>query len=160
MADILFQCADTPVGGLKELYYTVLDEVSSLTPDSSTGEITIAKSKVKTIDFNKKDGATNFTEVTTSQPNGAQSTVPTVTVQLNGFSKATRDTLDKISNPLLRLVLIGQTDDGKYWMLGRKYGMIASQVTSGTGANNADFNGYNVTFTGEEDEMATPCKFS
>lgn len=155
MQSIALYCEDKPVGGLKSLHFAMLSDIKSLAV--TNGTVTVSKAKLKELVFNTKDGATNFTEVTTSQGNGSQSTVPTVTVQFNGINATTRDQLDKLSNPLVKLCLVGQTADGKYWLLGRKYGMVATEVTASTGANNADFNGYNVTFTGEEDELAIPC---
>lgn len=152
MQSVNITCNDKPIGGLKSLRYLMLSDVE----ESEAGVFSVSKAKSKALIFNKKDGATNFTEVTTSQANGSQSTVPTVMTQFNGICKATRDVLEKLSNPLVKVAIVAETADGSFWLLGRKYGMVASEVTSGTGATNGDFNGYNVTFTGEENELAVP----
>lgn len=150
MQSIHLDCNDIPVGGLKSIRYAYHKDVVETTP----GKPTISASKLKEIRFNKKDGATNFTEVTTSQANGSQSTVPTLTVQLNGLNATTRQALDAISSPLVKLAIVAEDANGTLWVLGRKYGMVLTEVTAGTGASNGDFNGYNLTFTGEENELA------
>lgn len=153
MQGIVLSCNDKPTGGLKSLRFMMLADA----PKAATaGKWTVSRAKTKQLIFNKKDEATNFNESTTSQANGSSSTIPTVSVQFNGITKATRDALEQLSNPLVRLVLIAETDDGAFWMLGRSFGMILSEVSSGTGASNGDFNGYNATFTGEETDLAVP----
>lgn len=161
MANIRICLDDVPTGGLQEIKYGLFDEVSA-TLEESAGKVTgtSTNSKLRTISFNKKDETTNFTEVTTNQTNGSQVIVPTLTVQLNGLNKDTRDAADKLSSPNVRLIMFVKTVDGIVWCLGRKYGMICSQVTSGTGTNSGDFNGYTLTFTGEEDDNIVPASLT
>lgn len=161
MTNIRICLDDTPAGGLQEIKYGLFNEVSATLAEADgkiTGTSTIAK--LRSITFNKKDETTNFTEVTTNQTNGSQVIVPTVTAQLNGLNKATRDAADKLSSPNVRLIMFVKTVDGVTWCLGRKYGMICSQVASGTGTNSGDFNGYTLTFTGEEDDNILPAELT
>lgn len=147
---------DVPTGGLQELHYGVFSELEPLMKETE-GVITgVTEAKLKKIVFNKKDNATKFNEVTTNETNGSQVIVPTVNVQLNGLNKATRDAAESLSRPAVRLVIFAKTVDGVVWCIGRKYGLIASSVTSGTGTGSADFNGYTITFTGEEDDNIMP----
>lgn len=152
---------DVPTGGIQEIKYGVFSELSALLVEDENGNLTGATAAaLKTITFNKKDEATNFNEITTNQTNGSQVIVPTLTVQLNGINKATRDAAEAISKPNVRLIVFAKTVDGVIWCLGRKYGMICSQVSLNTGTGSADFNGYSLTFTGEEDDNIAPATIS
>lgn len=151
MKSISLTCEDKATGGIRAIHYMMQHDC---VPVSEDGTLVVDKTKTRQIAFNLKDGATNFSEVTNAQANGTASTVPTIVSQLNGLNKATRDSLEKLSNPLVKLVLIAETADGTMWAFGRGYGLVLTEVASGTGAGNGDFNGYTITFTGEEQELA------
>lgn len=156
MNNIRICVGDTPVGGITEVKYGVFSEIKPMLTETVAGEVTATaatiNAKLKSIAFNKKDETSNINEVATNSTNGSKVIVPTVTIQISGLTKETRDASEKLSKPNLRLVLLVKTADGITWCIGRKYGLYASQVTSATGVGSADFTGYSLTFTGEEDD--------
>ena len=52
--------------------------------------------------------------------------------------------------------VIVETQNGDFWLLGYKNGCYMSASTSSTGQGYGDLNGYNVTITGTEPDMAIP----
>lgn len=155
MKGIALSCDDKPTGGLVSLRLGILGD-HAVTGTAETGFKTDFTKKTINIVFNKKDNATNFIEDTNATAGGSKIVTPTATVQLAGLNKATRDNINKLANPLVKVVLFAETVDGVVWMMGREFGMYLSSVEGGTGVAASDFNGYTLTFTGEEKDKSIP----
>lgn len=57
-------------------------------------------------------------------------------------------------------VAIIEDQNGNYWLLGRVNGMDLTTGTAGTGVAYGDRNGYALTLTGMEPELASPIEFA
>lgn len=154
MASVVIKCEDVPTGGLQALKLGILGDHPIVTEDDGATYTTDLSKKLIELTFNKKDEATKFNEVTNTVAGGSKVTVPTVTVQFAGINKATRDAIMKLANPMVKVCIFATTADGKIWALGREFGMMLTSVTMNTGTSASDFNGYRLTFTGEEKEKA------
>jgi len=171
---VSLDCNDIPVGGINEIYISnycdaavaVVDKPlkGDGSPNAAFGKATAigfredpvnsGKGKVYKIEFNKRDGVTNFTDAKTVDPSGLITVVPTLTIEL---PKATAEKMalgNAMANPSATFKFFIGTAAGTKHVLGAKFGMTMSEVSMQSGTGRTDKNTVTYTFIGEESELA------
>lgn len=159
LAGITYDCTDLSVGGIKRVLVgnksTVLGHISV-----TNGVVTVSTSGLKTaghvkeLEFNTKDAFSNFTDVKTVNADGTFSVVPTVQIEFPKMTPEKRAALETLSTPGAEYIVFVETAAGTYHMLGYNYGVYAGTIDGASGAARGDKNRYQVTLTGEENELA------
>jgi hypothetical protein len=145
LGNIELDCT-VPSGGVKKI------EIANWVADAT-------KAGWKEVNFNNQDKTTNYTESLTNNDNGSSVVVQTLSVFFSGFNSETRDTLNDICNPNVKLLLRITLSDGSTVIAGEQYGAHCTQVESSTGAGTSDSQGYTATFTTEEGKHGTVSNF-
>jgi hypothetical protein len=145
ITDITLDCT-VPSGGVKKI------EIADWVVDAS-------RASWKNVNFNNQDKTTNYTESLTNNDNGSSVVVQTLTVFFSGFNIDTRNTLEDICNPNVKLLMRITLADGSVVLAGEEYGARCTQVESSTGAGTSDSQGYTATFTTEERRHGYVTKF-
>jgi hypothetical protein len=145
----------------KDLYKTLSDlTLNCNAPTGGVTKIELAdwvkdyKSVTNWLDvnFNNQDKTTNYVEALTNNDNGSSVVTQTLTVFFAGYNVETRNTLDTICNPNVKLLARITLADGNQVIMGEDFGAVCTQVQSSTGAGTTDSQGYTATFTAEEAE--------
>lgn len=140
-------------GGVKAVYITELTNKKTLT--ASAGVITAftlntgkqfwkfqqelnAPSSKEDLQANRQSGTTFYTQE--------------VAIQIQKLSAANRNHIKLLA--VHDVMVIVEDRNGKYWLYGENNGLRASAGGLTPGTNGGDFNGVNLTFTGEENEPA------
>jgi hypothetical protein len=135
-------------GGAKSLRITELANVSSITETAGViTAITMVATK-KFYNFIFKKEVINFKETeNVDEENDTAEYVIEVTAKKNALTTTTRNTLLLLAQNTL--CIIAEDNNGKYWLLGEKYGLTKSGSRE-SGTKFADFNGSMLTFKGKE----------
>ena len=141
------------LGGIKAVWLIAQGNVSSVTEASGiVSAITKAASKVfYKYELVKNTGALTET-ITTSVENGTVFYAQELSIVLNKLQANTRNEILLLAKNTLMAVV--QDANDKYWLLGRYSGLDVTGGTSATGTAQGDRNGYSLTFTGGEKELA------
>ena len=145
-------CRDS-VGGIKEVWFAALDDIATWT--GSNGAFTAI-----TMDAGKYfwkyelvKESSNFAEaVNTNVQNGTVFYGQTLEIILNKLQVNTRNEILLLAKN--RLVALVQDNNNKTWVLGIDNGLDLTGGGSGSGTAFGDRNGYTLTFTGNEKELA------
>ena len=145
-------CKDS-IGGLKEVYFAAVEDVASWTGSAGTyTEVTMEAGKT----FFKYDlvkESSNFAEaVNTNVQNGTVFYAQTLEIILNKLQVNTRNEILLLAKN--NLVAIAKDSNGASWILGFANGLDITGGGSATGTAFGDRNGYTLTFTGNEKELA------
>ena len=145
-------CKDS-LGGIKAVWLINHANVTAITEASGiVSAITKAASKVfYKYELVKNTGALTET-VTASVENGTVFYAQELTVVLNKLQANTRNEILLLAKNTLMAVV--QDANDKYWLLGRYSGLDVTGGTAATGTAQGDRNGYSLTFTGGEKELA------
>lgn len=127
--------------------------VSSVTEASGiVSAITKAAGKVfYKYELVKNTGSLTET-ITTSVENGTVFYAQELSIVLNKLQANTRNEILLLAQSTLMVVV--QDANDKYWLLGRFTGLDVTGGTSATGTAQGDRNGYTLTFTGGEKQLA------
>lgn len=145
-------CKDS-IGGLKEVYFAAVEDIDTWT--GSAGTYTAV-----TMDMGKffwkydlvKESA-NFAEaINTNVQNGTVFYAQTLEIILNKLQVNTRNEILLLAKN--RLVAIVKDNNDQSWVLGELNGLDITGGGSGSGTAFGDRNGYTLTFTGNEKELA------
>lgn len=150
--DFNLDCRDA-IGGLKIVYFIETSNISAIV-DASGVVTTITKATGKI--FRKyaliRD-TSNFTDtLTVSEANGTVFAAETLEVIINKMQANTRNEIMLLARTNLTAV-VGD-NSGKYFMLGREFGLVLATGTGATGTAWGDRNGYTLSFAGNERELA------
>jgi hypothetical protein len=150
--DYVLDCKDS-LGGLKSVLFIESGNVTSTT--EVAGVITvITKTVGKT--FFKYDlvkETSSFTEtVTASIQNGTIFYAQELSIILNKLQANTRNEILLLAQN--NLIAIAEDKNGKYWMLGKVGGLDITGGTSASGVATGDRSGYELTFSGQEKQLA------
>lgn len=141
------------VGGVKAVYIANKENIASIT--ETAGVITALTMDAGT-DFYKYDQikeTSNFAEaITTNVQNGTVFYAQTIEVVLNKLQTNTRNEILLLSQATTCVIV--EDNNGKYWLLGKVNGLDVTGGGSATGTAFGDRNGYTLTFTGSEPELA------
>ncbi len=147
-------CKDT-VGGIKAFYVTSLSNVTTISENASGYVTAITKaSGTKFFQYALEPrGQNNFT-----QNIQADATAGTVAIEQSlvaNFVKLQYETQIKLENLIKnRTLIIVETKDGSYWLFGKQNGMEVTAGSGNSGQAMNEFQGYQLTFTGMEKDMA------
>ena len=145
-------CKDS-LGGIKAMWLIASGNVTAITEASGiVSAITKSAGKVfYKYELVKNTGSLTET-ITASVENGTVFYAQELSVVLNKLQANTRNEILLLAkNTLLAVV---QDANDKYWLLGRVAGLDVTGGTAATGTATGDRNGYTLTFTGNEKELA------
>jgi hypothetical protein len=150
--DYSFSC-DVGAGGLKELYLIELENVSTVTESSGTlSAITKASGKI----FRKyqlvQDTATAEESIVGNLQNGTLYYAQKVTVIINKQNVAVRNEILLLAKN--RLVVVTVDNNDTYRVYGWDKGLRLNEGSAATGTAWGDRNGYTLTFSGNQSQLA------
>jgi hypothetical protein len=136
-------------GGLKLAYLFRLYEIASKTVVDGVVTALSLESGAVLAEYNFRKNSSSFTEtITAADVEGTTIYTPEITLQFTKLETSKRNEILLLSqNDLVAIVL---DRNGTYWMLGYNNGLILGGDAQ-TGTAMGDFNGYNITLTGEEE---------
>jgi hypothetical protein len=145
-------CKDS-IGGLKAVWFAAIEDIDTWTGSAGTySAVTMDASKY----FWKYDlvkESSNFAEaVNTNVQNGTVFYAQTLEIILNKLQVNTRNEILLLAKN--RLVALVEDNNSKIWVLGFDNGLDITGGGSGSGTAFGDRNGYTLTFTGNEKELA------
>lgn len=145
-------CKDS-LGGIKTLWLINHANVTAVTEASGiVSAITKAATKVfYKYELVKNTGALTET-ITASVENGTVFYAQELSIVLNKLQANTRNEILLLAQSTLMAVV--QDANDKYWLLGRVQGVDVTGGTAATGTAQGDRNGYALTFTGSEKQLA------
>ena len=150
-------CKDA-TGGVKEFYVAVRDSTTAVTQNSSglvTG-ITIAGSFYK---YNPRNStSTAHSHPIGSVENGTFYAEHEVKMKFNKWTQAKRNEVQNLGKA--NVLIIAKLQDDTYWLFGQDNGLELAPSEAPIGTAIGDFQGYDLTFTGMEPEMATQCQYA
>jgi len=141
------------LGGIKNVWLIAHANVSTVTEASGVVSA-ISKSAGKIFykyELVKNTGSLTET-ITSSVENGTVFYAQELSIVLNKLQANTRNEILLLAKNTLMAVV--EDANGKYWLLGRLNGIDVTGGTAATGTAQGDRNGYTLTFTGGEKELA------
>ena len=140
-------------GGMKEVYIIEFDNVTAITQTS--GVVTgITKASGKT--FKKYALIAHTGEgdeaLTASREMGTLSNKQTIKFPINKMTTAVRNELFLLAQN--RLIFVFVDENSTNWIYGSDYGLTLTTASAKTGKVLADRNGYELTFEGDEKNLA------
>lgn len=147
-----FDCKDN-IGGLKAVWFIGWNDVSSVTESSGT-ITTITKAAGKVFyKYQLVRNTSSFTEnIAGSVENGTVVYNQELLVVINKMQVSMRNEILLLAKNNMMAVVEDQ--NGRYWLAGRYNGLDLLSGTASTGLAQADRNGYALTFSAGEKEMA------
>jgi len=141
------------LGGIKAVWLIAASNVSAITEASGiVSAITKSAGKVfYKYELVKQTGSLTET-ITSSVENGTVFYAQELSIVLNKLQANTRNEIMLLAKNTL--VAVVQDANDKYWLLGRTMGLDVTGGTAATGTAQGDRNGYTLTFTGGEKELA------
>lgn len=148
----VLDCKDS-LGGIKAAWFIGHADVTAVTEASGVvSAITKAAGKVF-YKYQLVRNTSSLTEnVTASVENGTVFYAQELTIILNKMQANTRNEILLLAKNNLMAVV--EDANGKYWLLGKGNGLDLSGGNSGSGTAQGDRNGYTLTFSGGEKELA------
>lgn len=145
-------CKDS-LGGIKAAWFIAHQDVSAVTEASGVvSAITKAAGKVF-YKYQLVKNTSSLTEnVTASVENGTVFYAQELSIILNKMQANTRNEILLLAKNNLMVVV--EDANGKYWLLGKTNGLDLTGGNAGTGTAQGDRNGYTLTLTGGEKELA------
>jgi hypothetical protein len=148
----VIDCKDS-LGGIVEVYFMALNDVSTYT---ASGGVITALTKVTGKRFYKYQlvkSTAGFTETMNgSIENGTIFFQQELNIVLNKLAVNTRNEILLLAKNVL--VAVAKDGNGNYWGLGWTRGLDVTAGVSQSGVAEGDRNGYTMTFTGKEKELA------
>lgn len=153
--NVSYACGELASGGLKSLYLMNRADVDATV---AAGEVSFATApvagEVLALQFNNKDGFSNFTDVKTVAADGTVTAVPTIQIEFLRMKVENRNALNALAIPGAELVAFVETAAGTYHVVGYEFGLYASSVDGASGAARSDKNRYQLTLVGDENALA------
>ena len=145
-------CKDS-LGGIKAVWMIESGNVTAVTEASGiVSAITKSASKVfRKYELVKATGSLTET-ITASVENGTVFYAQELSIVLNKLQANTRNEILLLAQNTLMVVV--QDANDKYWLLGRTQGCDVTGGTAATGTAQGDRNGYTLTITGAEKQLA------
>lgn len=145
-------CKDS-VGGIKAVWFIAAADVTAVTEASGVvSAITKTGGKVF-YKYQLVKNSSSLTEnVNANVQNGTVFYAQELAIVLNKMQANTRNEILLLAKNNLMAVV--QDANDKYWLLGKENGLDLTAGSGATGTAQADRNGYTLTFTGGEKELA------
>ena len=141
------------IGGVKAVWFIPFSDVTTIT-EASGVVTTITKSAGKVFyKYQLVKQTSSLTEnITASVENGTVFYAQELTIVLNKMQANTRNEILLLAKNNLMAVI--QDANDKYWLAGRVNGLDLTGGGSASGTAQGDRNGYTLTFSGGEKELA------
>lgn len=140
-------------GGIEAVYFTEIANKATLT--AASGVITAftlaAAKKFFKYELRKKTGQLEQ-NIQVNNENGTVFYEQTLTVKLDKLEVNKRNEILLLAKN--NLMVIVKDNNGKYWLVGETRGALLSAGKGTTGTAFGDMSGFELTFTGEEPELA------
>jgi hypothetical protein len=148
----VLDCKDS-IGGIKAVWFIAAGDVSSMTEVSGVvTAITKASGKVF-YKYQLVKNSSSLTEnINANIQNGTIFYAQELAIMLNKMQANTRNEILLLAKN--NLIAVVEDANGKYWLLGKQNGLDITAGSSATGTAQADKNGYALTFSGGEKELA------
>jgi hypothetical protein len=148
----VLDCKDN-VGGIKLVWICALESIGGITETDGVVSIINSAGNGYIYKYDLVRESSMFTEtITTNVQNGTVFYAQSLEIILNKLQVNTRNEILLLAKN--RVVVIAQDNNGRYWMLGKLNGLDATAGGSASGTAFGDRNGYTITFTGSERELA------
>jgi hypothetical protein len=147
---------DPNSGGVRKIYITDSVNITGVTENSDdvvTAIGLVSGATYYNFDFNKNTSSYEET-ISVNVENGTTSYPQSVNLVIPRREFAKRNTIALLAVGQKRLSIIVEDSNGLFWLFGRYEGMQLTEMTGGSGIVKTDFNGYNMTFTGDEPVQA------
>lgn len=148
----VLDCKDS-LGGLKSVLFIEAGNVTATT--EVAGVITVVTLAVgkNFYQYDLVKETSSFTEtITASVQNGTIFYAQELSIILNKLQANTRNEILLLAQN--SLIAIAEDKNGKYWMLGKVGGLDITGGTSASGVATGDRSGYELTFGGQEKQLA------
>ena len=153
--NVSYACGELASGGLKSIYLMNRADVDATVTD---GELSFATAPVAPevlyLQFNNKDGFSNFTDVKSVAADGTVTAVPTIQIEFLRMKVENRNALNSLAIPGAELVAFVETAAGTIHVVGYEFGLYASSIDGTSGAARSDKNRYQLTLVGDENALA------
>lgn len=106
------------------------------------------------IEFNRKDGFSNFTDVVTVNADGSKEVVPSIQVEIPKMDFSKSAELYNMTQGNVELVAAVETAAGTYHLVGVDFGLYAGTLDGASGNSRTEKNRWQLTLTGSEAEAA------
>jgi hypothetical protein len=151
--NIVLGCKDG-VGGIKKIFVTELENKSAIT--AATGNITafslLTGKQFWTYDFEKETGEYTEKIVTSTDGSGTTFYEPEIKIRINKKDVSKRNELKLLAQNRVMIIVLDR--NGIYWLAGEANGCDLAPSTAMAGKAFGDFNGYELTFSGKEENPA------
>lgn len=141
------------VGGIRTVYVMEFDNATTIT--AAAGVVT-GITKAATKKFYKYNLIMNTAEaedtLTGNRENGTLFSAQMLKFPINKMTVAVRNELLLLAKNRLLFVVVDE--NGSAWLYGKDYGLMLTTAAGKTGKAKADRNGYELSFEGEERELA------
>jgi hypothetical protein len=145
-------CKDS-IGGLKAVWFAAIEDIDTWTGSAGTYTAVTMDAGKYFWKYDLVKESSNFAEaVNTNVQNGTVFYAQTLEIILNKLQVNTRNEILLLAKN--RLVALVQDNNDKTWVLGYDNGLDITGGGSATGTAFGDRNGYTLTFTGNEKELA------
>jgi hypothetical protein len=145
-------CKDS-IGGLKAVWFAAIEDIDTWTGSAGTYTAVTMDAGKYFWKYDLVKESSNFAEaVNTNVQNGTVFYAQTLEIILNKLQVNTRNEILLLAKN--RLVALVQDNNDKTWVLGFDNGLDITGGGSATGTAFGDRNGYTLTFTGNEKELA------
>lgn len=150
--DFNLDCRDS-IGGVKIVYLIEKSNITSYT--DASGVVTAITKATGTI-FRKYSlirETSNFTDtLTVSEANGTVFAAQALEIIINKLQANTRNEIMLIARN--NITVVAGDNNGKYWLLGKDYGLVLAAAAAASGTAWGDRNGYTLPFAGNELQLA------
>lgn len=145
-------CRDS-FGGVKTIFIMEFENASTIT--AAAGVVT-AITKLTGKKFFKYNLIAHTAEgdetYTSNRENGTNMNKQSVKFPINKMTVAVRNELLLLAKNRCLIVILDE--NGIAWLYGKDYGLMTTSINAKTGKGLADRNGYELTFEGEEKDLA------
>lgn len=154
-SDITLDCSDVPVGGLVKVLIARYNNVSAFTEvDGEITDITLAADTIVDLEFNPKDGYSNFTDVKSVDDSGVVSAIPNVMLEFPKMTVEKRNAIELLTASGSELALFIETAAGIRHAVGLDFGAWGSEANGQSGTGRSEKNTYTIKFEGEETNLS------
>ena len=141
-------CKDV-VGGLESIYFINYGDITAKTYDVTDTDMIATVTGVSNLYKFELKGTNSFEQtITSSRENGTTFVEQTLSIQLKKQDAATTKTVKLLSYGRPNIVV--KDNNGNFFLAGLERGMDVTTGTISNGTALGDFNGYSLTFVGQE----------
>jgi len=148
----VIDCKDS-LGGISEVYFMPFNDLATITATAGVVTALTKDTGKRFYKYQLVKSTAGFTETGNgSIENGTLFYEQALTIVLNKLQTNTRNEILLLAKNLL--VAVAKDNNGVYWMLGQTRGLDVTSNVAASGTAEGDRNGYTLTFTGKEKELA------